>query len=548
MRDHLLHAFDQIWIDNLHGNRLISERAPNGRTCETIFKRAGHSVGIKVGTAIGCMAKRGCSAERSLAEVSYRDVWGRPGTDESWGRAEEKRAALVESLAAADFAGLYQDVTPRRETRWVLIPGVSAPDYASWPALPDVFPIYFSGVNTNRDADLVSVDRASLEARMRTYYDANKSDEGVKAVCPVLMTDAARFNAAETRAMLLKRSRFGPAHIVRTVYRPLDDRWLYYEPLGKLLNEKRHEYSGQVWERNCFLATTNRQTYPGHWSSLNVSGHVVLYESLLGRARVFSLRRRATEFGQLVEAPNVSDSILSALCAKWGVALRSDGELTDQARAIAEELFYHAVAILQSPAYRAENAGDLRQNWPRVPIPQERDLLAASAALGRQVADLLQSEVPVARVTTGDIRPGFARLGIPSRTGGKPLTEADLAVTIRYSATGRWETRTYRDEEQPDAEASALLGKRTGDLWWNDVGCWANVPAAVWGFTIGGYPVLKKWLTYRHEGALGRPLSLEEVNHVTATIRRVAALLLLGPALDVNFRAAAATSGSRSTA
>jgi len=137
MRDHLLHAFDQIWIDNLHGNRLISERAPNGRTCETIFKRAGHSVGIKVGTAIGCMAKRGCSAERSLAEVSYRDVWGRPGTDESWGRAEEKRAALVESLAAADFAGLYQDVTPRRETRWVLIPGVSAPDYASWPALAE---------------------------------------------------------------------------------------------------------------------------------------------------------------------------------------------------------------------------------------------------------------------------------------------------------------------------------------------------------------------------------------------------------------------------
>jgi hypothetical protein len=141
-------------------------------------------------------------------------------------------------------------------------------------------------------------------------------------------------------------------------------------------------------------------------------------------------------------------------------------------------------------------------------------------------------------VTTGDIRPEFARLGVPSRTGGRPLTEADLAVSIRYSATGRWETRAYREGERLDARALTPLGKSTGDLWWNDVGYWANVPEAVWGFTIGGYPVLKKWLTYRHESTLGRPLSLEEVNHLTAVIRRIAALLLLGPTLDSNLRAA----------
>jgi hypothetical protein len=318
---------------------------------------------------------------------------------------------------------------------------------------------------------------------------------------------------------------------------------LYYEPVGKLLNEKRPDYFAQVWEGNRFLVTYLKQHRGATWDELLVSANLVDYHCFHPNTSPFPLYLRRTEFGRLVEAPNVSDSILSALCAKWGVALRSDGELTDQARAIAEELFYHAVAILQSPTYRAENAGDLRQNWPRVPIPQDRDLLAASAALGRQVADLLQSEVPVAGVTTGDIGPKFARLGIPSRTGGKPLTEADLAVTIRYSATGRWETRAYREGERPDAGALTPLGKSTGDLWWNDVGYWANVPEAVWGFTIGGYPVLKKWLTYRHESALGRQLSLEEVNHVTGVVRRIAALLLLGSALDRNSHEVADSTG-----
>ena len=34
-------------------------------------------------------------------------------------------------------------------------------------------------------------------------------------------------------------------------------------------------------------------------------------------------------------------------------------------------------------------------------------------------------------------------------------------------------------------------------MWLNDEACWAAVPTAVWATTLGGYPVLKKWLSYR---------------------------------------------------
>ena len=55
------------------------------------------------------------------------------------------------------------------------------------------------------------------------------------------------------------------------------------------------------------------------------------------------------------------------------------------------------------PSYREANAGALRMEWPRIPLPGwpdgeaegAADALARSAALGRELAALLDSETPV---------------------------------------------------------------------------------------------------------------------------------------------------------
>jgi len=59
----------------------------------------------------------------------------------------------------------------------------------------------------------------------------------------------------------------------------------------------------------------------------------------------------------------------------------------------------------------------------------------------------------------------------------------------------------------------------------------------VWHYTIGGYQVIKKWLSYREQELLGRPLKLEEVTEVTHMARRITAILLLEPELDANYEA-----------
>ena len=51
----------------------------------------------------------------------------------------------------------------------------------------------------------------------------------------------------------------------------------------------------------------------------------------------------------------------------------------------------------------------------------------------------------------------------------------------------------------PSFQCDALpaLGETTFDIHLNDRAFWRNVPANVWTYRLGGYLVLKKWLSYR---------------------------------------------------
>jgi hypothetical protein len=46
---------------------------------------------------------------------------------------------------------------------------------------------------------------------------------------------------------------------------------------------------------------------------------------------------------------------------------------------------------------------------------------------------------------------------------------------------------------------------------------------------------MKKWLSYRERPLLGRDLKPDEARYVTEMTRRIAAIVLLEPALDANY-------------
>ena len=197
-------------------------------------------------------------------------------------------------------------------------------------------------------------------------------------------------------------------------------------------------------------------------------------------------------------------------------------------------IWMHALAIGYSPAYLQENADGIRQDWPRIPLPKTKEALLTSAALGRQVAALLDTEQPVPGVTTGAPRPELKSIAVPMRVGGGQLTKSDFKIEAGWGHAGvGGVTMPGKGKVVERKDPSGLAY----DVYLNDVAYWHNIPARVWDYTIGGYQVIKKWLSYREYDLLGRALTADEVREVTNMARRIAAIILLEPDLDANYQA-----------
>ena len=129
-------------------------------------------------------------------------------------------------------------------------------------------------------------------------------------------------------------------------------------------------------------------------------------------------------------------------------------------------------------------------------------------------------------------------IAVPATTDGRNMTGDDFALTAGWGhfgsgdavmpGQGRVVERAYTSAERTAlGERVAILGETAVDIYLNARAYWRNVPATVWNYKLGGYQVLKKWLSYRERNILDRPLSTEEVQHFTDTARRIGAILLV---------------------
>ena len=500
MRERYLEAFDAIRIDNLHGDRIISEYAPDGRTSETVFAIQGQSPGIRIGTAITLLSKSGGVADgNSHRRILYRDF--------QQARAEERRVALLDSIDAPVMDSGYTEFQPQLDIGLPFKPMAVNPQWSEWPALPDLFPVSFPGVKTSRDPFVVDIDLNRLKARIQAYFDSG---------------EAQRTGPDETG-------------FVRYTYRPFDNRWLYWEANGGLLDRPRPDYKLHLFDENVWLSAVPRLRRDATETQTTVTGHLASLHLNEWSASMFPAWLRdeglALDGGGEQRRPNLS-AAAQAYLDRLGLGV--------------EDLFHHTLAVLHDPAYREANAGALRMEWPRIPLPGwpggdapgAVEELRASAARGRELAALLDPETPVAGVTAGALRPELATIAVPSTADGRNMSGGDFALTAGWGhfgtgdavmpGQGRAVERDYTAAEREAlGDAVGVLGDATVDVYLNDNNnaWWSNVPANVWNYKLGGYQVLKKWLSYRESKVLGRSLLPEEVQHFTDTARRIAAML-----------------------
>lgn len=535
MRERFYDEFDQIWIDYLHGNRTVSEYAPDGQTSETVFAMCGSSPGIKVGTAITLLARTENHA--TPAKIYYRD-WDQA-------KADERRNVLLRSIDEVHREGKCKTLDPDPFYSLTFRPLTAAASYSDWPLLVEIFPISFPGANTAKDDLLVGIQREHVSRLLDDYFDSSISFEDLAITYPRIAKDSATYNGKKIRASLLKVGR-STAKLIRFAYRPFDFRWLFWEGQTKLLDRGRPDYQTHLFPTNPWLSAVpqNRKQFdPPSVSTSMACYHLV--------------ERGALMFPMMLATPNSPDNMFtqgienSLKLGDHYTNLSLDGfSYLSLFKGVADHphLFNHAIAIMHAPDYAQENGDALRQDWPRVPLPALRSDLLTSADLGRLVTALLDPETPVDGITAGKVRPELRVIGSATRVGGGQLSGADFAVNARWGISGkggitmpgkgRLTERSFTPEEA-DAlgEAGvALLGPDTLDVFLNDTAFWRNVPRKVWEYTLGGYQVLKKWLSYREQALLGRPLTVDEVGYITQVVRRITALVLLGPELDANYR------------
>ena len=527
MRERYLDAFDAVRIDNLHGDRIISEYAPDGRTSETIFALRGQSAGIKVGTSIALLSRSGIDTDTSgSGRILYRDF--------HQARADERRQALLDSLDDAGTDIGYSSVEPNLRLGLPFKPMAVSEHWFDWPTLPDLFPVSFPGVKTSRDGFLVDVDLDRLRARVRDYFDPDVSHEEIARRYPAGMKTTAGFNARKVRDALLARGGPSEGGFVRFAYRPFDTRWLYWEADGSLLDRPRPDYRSHVFEGNLWLSEVPRLRRNAAEPQAVVASDLAALHLIEWGASMFPAWLRDDSWG--------TDSAGERRPNLSGAAQR----YLDRLGASVEDLFYHVVATVHDPAYRAANAGALRMEWPRIPLPGWHDgesddagaTLTRSAARGRELARLLDPDTQVPGVTVGALRPAIAAIAVPTTTDGHNMTGDDFALTAGWGHYGSGDAvmpgqgRVVERALTPADRAAmgdtvATLGETTFDIHLNSNAFWCNVPVGVWTYKLGGYQVLKKWLSYRERAILKRPLSDKEVQYFTDTARRIAAIVQL---------------------
>jgi hypothetical protein len=527
MRKRFFDEFDTVWLDCMNGDsRETGKLTPDGKPDPSAFSTEWNREGIRVGTAIGLFVKRG-RARKTDTSVRFRHFWG-----------TAKRADLLTSIEAPDFDAQYETANPQKNNRWSFRPSDVASAYLGWPALTELCAtLPYNGPVERRGFALISMAKAPLADRISVYFDTTVSNDEIQNTHPSLMMTGNRIVGPEARRKILGEFKYDASRIVRYPFKPMDVRWCYLENLRPLFSEPSPQLLNQRFPGNVFFISRDTADKDPEGPPFFFSSVVCDYDCISGHARHFPLRLKLGpdhRAGRGFALPGFDNTKIIANLSPSARAYLASFSLPnpDTDQTTAELIWYQALAIGYSPAYLSKNADGIRQDWPRVPLPKAKDALIASAALGRQVAALLDTEAPVSGVTEGKIRDDLKTIGVFQRVDGKPakLESGDLDLTAGWGHGGKGGVT------MPGKGKLVRRDDGAYDIFLNAVSYWRNVPQTVWDYTIGGYQVIKKWLSYREKPLLGRGLTSDEVRYVTEMARRLAALIALQPILDDNFR------------
>jgi len=540
MRERFLAEFDNIWIDCMNGDsRETGKLTPEGEPDPSVFSTERGPVGIRVGTGICVMVRK--EVREKKATVRFQHYWG-----------VTKREELLASLKLKNLERKYEVARPTRENRYSFRPSQVSKDYLRWASVREwcISGPYNGPIERRGNSLIVFPDQNERLELIARYLDGKWSDEEIALAAPAFMKSSGEFDAVRARKILAGRVVYKPDRIVRYPFKPFDIRHCYLDteiaPLFSRPSPELLEHRDIPGNRYFITRDTADKCPEG--PPFLCSSLVCDYDCISGHARhfpifVFPSRSDSDAAAEKMYAPSESRIMPNLSKAACDYLKRLGISDPDADAETAGLIWMHALAVGYSTAYLEENADGIRQDWPRIPLPGTKKALLKSAELGRRVAGLLDTEKPADGVTIGKIDPRLKDLGVITKVGSGSLdpTRGELELTAGWGHPGKGGVcmpgkGVYQVRSQKNERLRNAFGDETLDVYLNQVAYWANVPKCVWEYYIGGYQVVKKWLSYREKSMLGRGLRVEEAEYVTEMVRRVGGLILLQGELDANYK------------
>jgi predicted helicase len=402
---------------------------------------------IRQGVAIGLFIKK----KGLKKKFAHSDLWG----------LREKK---YEWLFKHDLSATrWKPIKPKPEF-YLFVPRDEATldQYNQYPKVTEIFPVNSVGIVTARDHLTI---RWSPHEAWTTVMNFSRLDPESAREAYDLGKDARdwKVNLAQKD---LKDSGLDKKNIVPILYRPFDIRYTYYTgrsrgfhcmPRPEVMRHMLRENLGLVSARSnkssemdhFFCSAAIMETKCGESTTQSCIFPLYLYPDT-DKKYLFS----ATE--AMHKTPNIDPTLLEALYKAYGK------------KPTPEEIFYYIYAVLYSNTYRTKYAEFLRIDFPRVPFTRNHKTFLEMGKYGKQLVELhlLKS------------------------------TELD-PPTARFQGKGdnRVDKPRYSEKEQR--------------VYINATQHFEGIEKEVWGYQIGGYQVLKKWLKDRKS----RTLSLDDLQH-----------------------------------
>jgi len=439
MRDYLRRTADRIWVIDC---------TPEGHQPD-VPTRIFQAVQQPVCIVLAARSKQKAADEPAAVKYTVLPA----------GKREEKFAALAKLKLQSK---VWQDCAT--DWRAPFLPAATG-DWASYPALDELFAYNGSGVQTKR-VWVFAPDAESLQRRWKSLVQApieekedlfhptlrggKPADRHIRSIVRIPLPG---FELASKPIIDEKGPCLTP---VLYAFRSFNRMWIIPDP--RVITQPNADLWRSFSNRQVYMTAPSDRS-PTKGPAFTFSAIVPDLHHYNGRGgRVFPLWRDAE-----ATTPNLPPNLLEVLAKKY------------KRPVTAEDFLAYLAGVAANPAYTVRFKKDLAQPGLRIPITARPKLFAQAVELGRRVIWLH---------TFGE---RFADRQA-DRPPGPPRLPKERAPRIPKDGAIPDDPDSMPDEIQYDETRHRLLiGKGFID----------HVPAAVWHYEVSGKRVLTQWFSYR---------------------------------------------------